>query len=329
MAKKKEIGTGFSAELQEAIDALNASYGEGSLGLINRSPNMEAETVSTGSLILDRALGGGYAKGRLIEIYGLESTGKSTLAWHFLKQFGGNKVYIDTEQALSKELGERIGVHMDNLLISQPSCLEEGLDIMLKLCNNVDAMVLDSVAAAPPKKDTEGDVTSQNISLKARVLSKTIPVLVGENNSHSTILFVNQVRTDPSIQYGSNRVVPGGWTLKFFCHIRLDIYAKEIIKGKDDVAIGHLMKIKVVKNRSGVPHVKCEVPIIYDGYGVSTEMEILTLGAELGVIEKSGAFYKHKGTVLGQGLENSRLFLKDNIEYRDQLEKEIKDKLSQ
>jgi len=320
--KKTSGGNGFSAELKAALKELNDSYGEGSLVVINDSPNVTAERISSGSLVLDGVLGGGYAKGKIIEIFGEESTGKSTLALHFLSKFTGPTLYIDTEQSLDKDYAERLGVNLAHMIITQPETLEEGLEILLRLLDQVDAIVFDSIAEAVTKRELEGDMESQEIGTKAKLMSKAIRLIKGKEHS-STILFINQVRENPGITYGSNRVQPGGKAIKFASHVRLDVYGKELIKKGEDQIIGHLMRIKVVKNKLGVPHGKCEVPLMYDGYGISREQEILTLGIEKGIIEKAGSWIKHQGTNIAQGLENARTFLQDNPEFTSELLNEI------
>lgn len=321
MAKKK-LETGISADLKSAMDALNKTYGEGSVIAINEALNVSLERVGTGSFILDHVLEGGYPKRKVIEIFGDESIGKSTLAWHFLSQFSGPKLYIDTEQSLDKEYGERIGVDLSNTIITQPSTIEEGLDILQTLIDKVDAIVFDSIAEAATKKELEGELTDQDIGVKAKLMSKAFRKLKATEHN-ATIMFINQVRQNPGVVYGSPRVVPGGNAVKFGAHLRLDLYGKEAIKKGEEI-IGHYMNIKVVKSKISIPHVKCQIPLIYDGRGVSREQEIIDLCIEKGIIEKSGSWLKYNGANLAQGLENARTFLIDNPELREELEQKLK-----
>lgn len=327
MAKKKEQSSGgFSAELQEAIKALNSTYGEGSLSLINEAPNMTLETIPTGSLILDIALNGGWPKKKLIEVFGGEGLGKSSLAWHFLAQIKGPKLYVDTEQSLDKVYGERIGADLSNLIINQCETLEEGLTMVRELCDKLEGIVFDSVTEAATKRELEGELTDQDIAVKAKVMSKMIRLLKAKEHG-ATIFFVSQIRENPGITYGSPRVVGGGKALKFGCHVRLDLTGKELIKkgsGESEEVIGHRMLISVVKSKSSVPHMKLKVPILYNGMGISEEMEILDLGIERGIINKAGSWVSYGDLKLGQGIENSRLFLCDNEGLREELKDKIR-----
>jgi recombination protein RecA len=330
MAKNKKQESGFSDELKAALEALNHSYGEGTVIKINDSPNTIIERVSSGSLILDAALGGGYVKGALIEIFGEASLGKSTLALHFLSQFKGKPVlYIDCEQSLDKDYAEALGVDLDGMIITQPSCLEDGLSVMQELCDKVHAIVFDSVAEAAIKKEVEGDIGDQDIGIKAKLMSKAIRKLKATPHE-STIMFINQVRAGMDMY--NPRVTPGGYALKYGTHIRLDLSGRELIKkgsGTNEETVGHYAKIKVVKNKAGKPHVKCEVPIIYDGHGVSRSQEIVDLALEYGIFTKSGTWIKHNDTTIAQGLEGTRTFLQDNEEFAVSIVKELENKLKQ
>lgn len=325
MSKKKtETTKGFSTELKDALAALNKTYGEGTVLPIEDAPNTTSETVSSGSYILDLALGGGYPKGKVIEIFGDESIGKSTLALHFLSQFDGPTLYIDTEQSLDKEYAKNLGVNLANMIISQPESLEDAIEILRELYDKVEAVVFDSVAEAATKKELEGEISDQDIGVKAKMMSKAIRVLKGKEHN-STVLFINQVRDNPGIVYGSPRVTPGGRALKFGSHVRLDVYGKEAIKQGEEI-IGHYMNVKVVKNKLNKPHLKCQIPLIYDGKGISREQEVLDLCIEKGIIEKSGTWLKYNGASIAQGTENSRTFLCDNPEFREELEQKLKNK---
>lgn len=327
MAKKKEQkGSGFSAELQEAIDALNSSYGVGTLGLINEAPNVTLETIPTGSLVLDLALGGGWPKSRISELFGDESTAKSTLCWHFLSQIPGPKLYVDSEQSLSKEYGANIGVDLSNLIINQCDTLEQGLSIIRELCDKVDGIVFDSITEAATQKEVEGELSDNDIGIKAKLMSKFLRVIKSKPHD-STLLFVGQVRENPGITYGSNRVTSGGKALRFGAHVRIDLRGRELIKkgsGTTEEVIGHYANAFIIKNKSYIPHVKCKIPIIYDGRGISVETEIIDLAIEYGILEKAGSWIKYDGTSIAQGVEACRLMLIDNPELRQELEDKIR-----
>lgn len=321
MAKKKET-TGFSKALMDALAELNKQYGDGTVIGIEDAPNTVNEYISTGSYLLDQALGGGYVKGKVFEIYGEESIGKSTLALHFMSQFKGEPLlYIDTEQSLDKDYAKRLGVDLPNMIITQPDTIEDAITIMLNLCDKVSAVVFDSVAEAATSKELEGEISDQDIGVKARLMSKAIRKLKGKTHD-STIVFINQTRENPGITYGSNRTTPGGKALKFGAHARIDLYGKELIK-KGEEPIGHYMNIKVVKNKSGKPHIKVQVPLMYDGMGINKEQEIIDLAFQKGVLTKSGSWVKHKDANIAQGVENARTFLQDNPEFAQELLKEI------
>jgi recombination protein RecA len=322
MAKKEK--SSLSAELQAAIKKLNDAYGEGTVMGIDDS-HLETERISSGSLILDDCIGGGYGKGKIIEIFGDESIGKSTLALHFMSNFKGKPiVYIDTEQSLDREYAKDLGVDTQNMIISQPNCLEDAIEILLEFADKVDAIVFDSIAEASPKAEIEGDMDDNNLGVKARKMSQGFRKLKSIKNS-ATILFINQIREKLGVMYGSPRTTPGGNASKFAAQIRIDLYGKELIKKGEDV-IGHYIKAKIVKNKLGKPHLKCQIPLMYDGKGVNQEQEIVELAIEKGIIEKSGSWYKHGGASLGQGVDQVRSFLADNEEFKTELLNEIKKK---
>lgn len=320
MAKKKEE-KGFSAELQAVIDAINTSYGEGSIIKMTESA-IAAERVPTGSLILDNLLEGGYPRARIIEIYGDTSLGKSTMALHFMANCPGPKLYIDTEQSMDREYAEALGVDLSNMLISQPETLEEASEILVKFLGKVDSIVFDSIAEALPKKELEEGPSAESIGIKARRMGGLVRSIKGTEH-HTTILFTNQIREKIGIAFGNPITTPGGNAMRFGAHVRLELYGRELLKRGEEV-YGHKIKVKVVKNKLGKPHVKCEIPLLYDGRGISRETEVLELAIEKGVIEKSGSWISYDGAKLGQGLDNSRLLLIDNPELRLELENKIR-----
>lgn len=326
MTKKKDMGAGFSADLQAAIDAINTSYGEGSVIKMTDSA-VAAERVPTGSLILDNLLEGGYPRSRIIEIYGDTSLGKSTMCMHFLANCPGPKLYIDTEQSLDRDYAEALGVNLSNMLICQPETLEEAAEILVKFLGKVDSIVFDSIAESLPKKELEEGPSTESIGIKARRMGGLVRSIKGTEHN-TTILFTNQIREKIGIAFGNPITTPGGNAMRFGAHVRLELYGRELLKRGEEV-YGHKIKIKVNKNKLGKPHVKCEIPLLYDGGGISRETEVLELAIEKGIIEKSGSWISYDNAKLGQGLENARLMLVDNPELRQELETKIKDKLSQ
>lgn len=322
MTKKKQEKTGFSDELQKALASLNESYGEGTLIGMDDSDDMVTEFIPTGSLILDQHIKG-YPKGKIIEILGEESLGKSTLGLTFLAQFTGKPtLYIDSEGSLDRDYARRLGVDTSMMIVSSPETLEEGISILLDLVSMVEGVVFDSVAEFATKKEVEGDISDQDIGIKAKLMSKAIRRLKAKEHT-ATVMFINQTRENPGITYGSNRVSPGGKALRFASHLRLDLYGKEMIKQGEDIK-GHLINLKVLKNKTGAPLGKLQIPIIYDGRGISREQEVIDLCIEKGIIEKSGSWLKYNGANLAQGLENARTFLIDNPELREELEQKLK-----
>lgn len=310
-------------ELQGALDALNKTYGAGTIRKINEAPDVDIVHIPSGSLILDLVLGGGYPQGKIIEIFGDESTGKSTLALHFLANFKNqNVVYVDTEHSLDRAYAERLGCNLDNMIISQPDNFEQALDITIKTCPHVDAMVFDSVAESSPKKEIEGDISDQDIGLKAKLMSRALRILKSTKHK-ATIVFINQIRENPAAFFGSPRVTPAGRGLKFATHVRLDIYGRGAIKHSEN-EIGHYMRIKIAKNKLGIPHLKCAVPIIYDGYGVSREQEVLDLALDMGIMKKAASWIKYGDVNIAQGMERSRTFLLDNPDLVEELIEKIK-----
>lgn len=323
MAKaKKDTTSKFSTELKDALAALNETYSDSRIGGINDAVGLNIEYVSSGSLALDAVLGGGYAAGKLVELYGSESLGKSTLAMAFLAGFAGKPtLYVDHEQSISPDYMAALGVDLDNLIVTQPSNIEHGLDVVEKLCTKVSAVVFDSIAEAATQRELEGSLTDQDIGVKAKILSKFIRKMKSIKHD-AVLLFINQVRENPG-GYGVTRVVPGGKAFKFGSHMRIDIYGKEDIK-KGETVIGHFLLAKVTKNKLNIPYLKCRIPLLYNGKGISREMEIIDLAIEHGILEKAGSWIKYDGTSIAQGVEACRLMLIDNPELRQELENKIR-----
>lgn len=327
MAKKnKEEKEGISDELQAALDAINASYGSGSIMSMTDSA-IEAERVPTGSLTLDLVLDGGYPRSKIVEVYGPQAAGKSTITLHFLAQCKGPKLLIDCEQSFSREYAEALGVNLKNTFICQPSTLEEAGDILIKLLPNMEGVVFDSIAEATPKKELEGDMETESVGLKAKKMSQLMRLIKATEHT-ATILFVNQTRQTVGMSYGPTTTTPGGNAAKFSAHVRIDMYSTELIrKGSAENAevIGHKINCRLNKYKLGTPHVKFQIPIIYNGKGVSREMEIIDLCLEAGYIIQSGSWFSTEdGTKLGQGSENVRLFLISNPEFAKELENKLK-----
>lgn len=321
MAKQKKEESGLSESLKSAIEALNKSYGPGSVVGMGDMPT-EVERVSTGSLILDKALSNGYPKNHIIEVYGPEGSGKSTLSLHFLAQFTGPKLLIDVEQSFSREYAEALGVDLKSTLICQPNSLEEAGDILITLLPEVQAVVFDSIAEATPKRELEGDMSTESTGVKAKKMSHLIRLIKGTKHN-ATIMFINQTRNKIGVVYGSPITTPGGDAIKFSTHVRIEISGQELIKRGEDI-VGHYLLLKLKKNKLGTPHIKCRVPLIYDGFGVSKSQEILDLGIEMGILEQSGAWIRYNGTLVGQGVDKARQFLSDNPELRQELENKIR-----
>ena len=291
---------------------------------------MNVEAISTGALNLDIALGiGGIPRGRIIEIYGPESSGKTTLALHAVaeaQKLGGEAAFIDAEHALDPAYAKKIGVDIDNLIVSQPDTGEQALEIAEALIRSgaIDIVVVDSVAALVPKAEIDGDMGDSHIGLQARLMSQALRKLSGAINKTNTIcIFINQLREKVGVMFGNPETTPGGRALKFYSTIRLDIRRNEQLKMGDGV-VGNKTTIKVVKNKVAPPFKTATVDIMY-GEGVSREGEILDLAADASIVEKTGAWYSYQSEKLGQGKENVKLLLKDNPELRDEIEVKVRE----
>ncbi len=319
--------------LAAALGQIEKQFGKGSVmrmgdGSIDR--NMEA--VSTGSLSLDIALGiGGLPKGRVIEIYGPESSGKTTLALQVLAQCqkqGGTAAFIDAEHALDPLYAEKLGVDMDELLVSQPDTGEQSLEIcdMLVRSGAVDVIVIDSVAALTPKAEIEGDMGDSHVGLQARLMSQALRKLTGSiKRSNSMVIFINQIRMKIGVMFGNPETTTGGNALKFYSSVRLDIRRIGAIKRGDEV-IGNETRVKVVKNKVAPPFKQCEFEILY-GEGTSLEGELIDLGVKQGIIDKSGAWYSYNDERIGQGKDNVRRYLKEHPEMAQEIEQRLREEL--
>jgi len=314
--------------LRAAMVKIEKTYGKGSIMKMGEEKVEEVSVIPTGSIGLNAALGvGGYPRGRVIEIYGPESSGKTTLAIHAIaeaQKAGGVAAFIDAEHAFDRFYAEKLGVDTDNLLISQPSSGEEALEIAEQLIRSsaVDIVVIDSVAALTPKKEIEGDMGDSNVGLQARLMSQALRKLtstIGKTNT--TCVFINQLREKIGVMFGNPETTTGGNALKFYASVRLDIRRIGQLKDGDEVH-GSQTRVKVVKNKVAPPFRKAEFDIMY-GEGISREGEIVDLGAELNVIKKSGSWYSYNDSKLAQGRDATKAVIKDNPELADELEKLI------
>ncbi len=314
--------------LQQALGQIEKQFGKGSVMRMGDNVHMAVESVSSGALALDLALGiGGLPRGRITEIFGPESSGKSTLALHVVaeaQRTGGTCAYIDAEHAMDPTYAKAIGVDIDELLISQPDTGEQGLEIcdLLIRSGAIDVVVIDSVAALTPRAEIEGDMGDTHMGLQARLMSQALRKLTGTLSKTNTIaIFINQLREKIGVMFGSPETTPGGRALKFYSSIRLDIRKVEAIKDGPDI-VGNRTKVKVVKNKVAPPFKAAEFDIMY-GKGISREGSVLDVGVDLGIIRKAGAWFTYEGEQLGQGRENAKQFLMDNtnvmIEINDRI----------
>lgn len=317
------------AALEMALKQIEKQFGKGSIMRLGESANVQVETVSSGSLALDIALGvGGFPRGRIIEIYGPESSGKTTVALHAIaevQRLGGTAAFIDAEHALDPLYAKRLGVNIDELLLSQPDTGEQALEIAEALVRSgaVDIIVIDSVAALVPKAEIEGEMGDAHVGLQARLMSQALRKLSGAIGKTKVIaIFINQLREKVGIMFGNPEVTPGGRALKFYASIRLEVRRVESIKQGNEL-VGNRTRIKVVKNKVAPPFKQAEIDIMY-GEGISREGSIIDIGTELDIIQKSGAWFSYEGERLGQGRENAKQFLKDHPELARKIEEQIR-----
>jgi recombination protein RecA len=323
-----------SMDKQKALDAalsqIERAFGKGSIMKLGARENLvETEVISTGSLGLDIALGiGGLPKGRIIEIYGPESSGKTTLALHAIAQAqkaGGTCAFVDAEHALDPSYARKLGVNIDELLISQPDAGEQALEIADTLVRSgaIDVLVVDSVAALVPRAELEGEMGDSHVGLHARLMSQALRKLTGSiSKSNCLVIFINQIRLKIGVMFGNPETTTGGNALKFYASVRLDIRRIGAIKDRDTV-VGNQTRVKVVKNKMAPPFRVVEFDIMY-GEGVSKVGELLDLGIQAGVVDKSGAWFSYDGTRIGQGRENAKTYLRNNPEMADAIEAKIR-----
>ncbi|MBA3488925.1 MAG: recombinase RecA [Longispora sp.] len=318
--------------LDLALAQIDKQFGKGSVMRLGDRPVVPVSVIPTGSIALDIALGiGGIPRGRVVEIYGPESSGKTTVALHLIANAqanGGIAGFIDAEHALDPEYARALGVDTDALLVSQPDTGEQALEIadMLIRSGALDIIVIDSVAALVPRAEIEGEMGDSHVGLQARLMSQALRKITGAlSNSGTTAVFINQLREKIGVMFGSPETTTGGKALKFYASIRLDIRRIEALKDGTDV-VGNRTRVKVVKNKVASPFKQAEFDIMY-GKGISREGSLIDVGVEQGIIRKSGAWYTYDGDQLGQGKENARTYLKENPEVADEVEKKIKEKL--
>ena len=317
-----------NAKLETALALIKKNFGDGSVMRLGDNPRPAIEVIPTGSLALDVALGiGGLPRGRVIEIYGPESSGKTTLTLHAIanaQKNGGICAFIDAEHALDPEYAKKLGVDIDNLLVSQPDTGEQALEIADTLIRSgaLDLIVIDSVAALVPKKEIEGEMGDSHVGLQARMMSQALRKITGAlNNNGTTAIFINQLREKIGVMFGSPETTTGGKALKFYASVRLDIRRIETLKEGTE-PVGNRTRVKVVKNKMAPPFKQAEFDILY-GVGISREGSILDLGVEDGFVRKSGSWFTYEGDQLGQGKEKARQFLSDNPGLAEEIEQKI------
>ncbi|QMW23957.1 recombinase RecA [Sandaracinobacteroides saxicola] len=315
--------------LEAALAQIDRAFGKGSAMKLGQREALEIEAISTGSLGLDIGLGiGGLPKGRIVEIYGPESSGKTTLALHAIaeaQKLGGTAAFVDAEHALDPIYAKKLGVDTENLIVSQPDTGEQALEIVdtLVRSNAIDVLVIDSVAALVPRAEIEGEMGDSHVGLQARLMSQALRKLTGSiSRSHCLVIFINQVRMKIGVMYGNPETTTGGNALKFYASVRLDIRRTGQIKDRDDI-VGNTTRVKVVKNKVAPPFRQVEFDIMY-GEGISKTGEILDLGVKAGMVEKSGAWFSYDSIRIGQGRENAKKFLKENPEVAAKLEAAIR-----
>ncbi len=329
MAKQIEKEANKDKALEQVLNDIEKQFGKGAIMKLGENTHTKVDVCSSGCLSLDIALGvGGYPRGRIIEIYGPESSGKTTFALQAIaeqQKAGGRAAFIDAEHALDPEYAKRLGVNINELLLSQPDTGEQALEICDALVRSeaVSIIVIDSVAALVPQAEIDGDMGDAHVGLQARLMSQALRKLSGTiNKTKTTAIFINQLREKVGVMFGNPETTTGGRALKFYASVRLDIRRNEQLKMGDGV-VGNKTTVKVVKNKVAPPFKSAVVDIMY-GEGVSREGEIVDLGSEAGILQKTGAWYSYEGEKLGQGKENVKLLLKDNPELKEELEEKVR-----
>lgn len=335
MAEKPQANADKLKVLSAVMDKIEKDFGKGSIMRMNSSEIVDVPVIPTGSITLDMALGvGGYPKGRVIEIYGPESSGKTTLAIHAIaeaQKAGGIAAFIDAEHAFDSFYAQKLGVDVDNLLISQPDNGEQALEIVEALARSgaLDVIIVDSVAALVPRAEIDGDMGDSHVGLQARLMSQALRKLAGViSKSNTIIIFINQLREKVGVVYGNPEVTTGGRALKFYASIRVDVRRIEQLKGSGGEFIGSRTRAKIVKNKVAPPFKTAEFDIMY-GEGISKVGEIVDLGVNYGIIKKSGAWFSYGETRLGQGRDNVKNLFKNDKALSDEIEKQIREKMAE
>ena len=325
--KTEDSGSGKSKALGLALETIEKQFGKGSIMKLGESQHTKVECIPTGSVSLDLALGGGIPKGRVIEIYGPESSGKTTLTLHAIAEIqrqGGTAAFIDAEHALDPAYAKRIGVDVENLLLSQPDNGEQALEITETLVrsNAVDLIVVDSVAALVPRAEIEGDMGDSHMGLQARLMSQALRKLTGViSRSNATVIFINQIRMKIGVMFGNPETTTGGNALKFYASVRMDIRRIAQIKQGDEI-IGNRTRVKVVKNKIAPPFRQAEFDIMYN-QGISRSGDVLDLATERGIVEKAGAWFSYNGDKIAQGREAAKRYLEENPKVLDEVAKKV------
>ena len=326
----QKISSERSKALEVALSQIEKQFGKGAVMTLGEKVDSTIESIPTGAISLDVALGvGGVPKGRIIEIFGPESSGKTTVALHMIAEaqhLGGTAAFIDAEHALDPGYAQKLGVDIDNLIVSQPDTGEQALEITEALVRSgaVDIIVIDSVAALVPKAEIDGDMGDAHVGLQARLMSQALRKLAGViSKSNSVAIFINQLREKVGIMFGNPETTPGGRALKFYASVRLDVRKVEVIRNGTDI-VGTRTKVKVVKNKVAPPFKEAEFDIMY-GEGISKEACIIDMAVNLDIIDKSGAWFSYNGQRIGQGRDNTRLFLKANKDLRDEIEGKVRE----
>ena len=330
MKKEKDNA---SNSLDEALKLVEKTFGKGTIMKLGDRPKVDMNVIPSGSLLIDRALGvGGYPKGRIIEIFGPESSGKTTLALHAISEcqkLGGQAAFVDAEHAIDPNYAKNLGVNIDDLILSQPDSGEQALEIveMLAQSDAFDMIVVDSVAALVPQVELDGEMSDQTVGAQARLMSKALRKITAILNQHEcTVIFINQLREKVGVIYGNPETTTGGRALKFYSSIRIDIRRTEAIKDGSNV-IGNTVNVKIVKNKVAPPFKSCKVDIIY-GKGISQTAEILDVGVELGVLKRIGSWYEYEQNRFANGRDNGKVYLEEHPEFKKELSDKIKAQLA-
>ena len=326
MEKEKQL---TEKELDEVLKQIQKNFGKGAIMKLGDRPTVDVDVIPSGSLLLDEALGvGGYPKGRIIEIYGPESSGKTTLALHAIAECqkqGGRAAFIDAEHAIDPIYAKNLGVNIDELILSQPDNGEQALEIVEMLASSgaISLIIVDSVAALVPQAELDGEMGDSSVGLQARLMSKAMRKLAGVlNKQNCAVIFINQLREKVGVMYGNPETTSGGRALKFYASIRIDIRRTEALKSGSDI-IGNTVKVKIVKNKVSPPFKTCELDIIY-GQGISKESEVLDKAVELGLIKKSGSWFEYKGSKIAQGRDAAKEYIKSNEDVAKELIDQIR-----